>query len=134
MQARGFFEPITARESMWVISIMFQNASWKWRLDRARKQRIPAPLFGSKSDENSDFEGVKQEEFDALKNGDFYYDYGSEFYPAGETKNLCYSRVNSEWRAVQCYTNDVQRNERSCSDLCRAFTLKLRQFPWLFTG
>ena len=24
-----------------------------------RKQRIPAPLFGSKSDENSDFEGVK---------------------------------------------------------------------------
>ena len=89
MQARGFFEPITARESMWVISIMFQNASWKWRLDRARKQRIPAPLFGSKSDENSDFEGVKQEEFDALKNGDFYYDYGSEFYSAGETKNLC---------------------------------------------
>ena len=80
------------------------------------------------------FEGVKQEEFDALKNGDFYCDYGSEFYSAGETKNLCYSRVNSEWRAVQCYTNDVQRNERSCSDLCRAFTLKLRQFPWLFTG
>ena len=108
----------------------------KWRLDRARKQRIPAPLFGSKSDENSDFEGVKQEEFDALRNGDFYYDYGSEFYSAGETKNLCYSRVNSEWRAVQCYTNHlhVQRNERSCSDLCRAFTLKLRQFPWLFTG
>ena len=99
-----------------------------------RKQRIPAPLFGSKSDENSDFEGVKQEEFDALKNGDFYYDYGSEFYSARETKNLCYSRVNSEWRAVQCYTNDVQRNERSCSDLCRVFTLKLRQFPWLFTG
>ena len=91
--------------------------NWKWRLDRARKQRIPAPLFGSKSDENSDFEGVKQEEFDALRNGDFYYDYGSEFYSAGETKNLCYSRVNSEWRAVQCYTTHVQRNERSCSDV-----------------
>ena len=49
-------------------------------------------------------------------------------------EKLCYSRVNSEWRAVQCYTNHVQCNERSCSDLCRAFTLKLRQFPWLFTG
>ena len=80
----------------------------KWRLDRAKKQRIPAPLFGSKSDENSDFEGEKQEEFDALRNGDFYYDYGLEFYSAGEMKNLCYFRVNSEWRAVQCYTNHVQ--------------------------
>ena len=28
-----------------------------------RKRRISASLFGSKSDENSDFEGVKQEEF-----------------------------------------------------------------------
>ena len=64
-----------------------------------RKWRISAPLFGSKSDENSDFEGVKQKEFDTLRNGDFYYDYGSEFYDVDEMKNLYYSRVNS---AVQC--------------------------------
>ena len=65
-------------------------------------------FFGSKSDENSDFEGVKQEEFDALRNGDFYYDHGSEFYSAGETKNLCYSRVNSE--CVQYSATQIMYN------------------------
>ena len=52
---------------------------------------ISAPLFDCDSDKNFDVEGVKQE-FDALRNGHFDYDCGSEFYFAGEIENSCYSK------------------------------------------
>ena len=80
--------------------------SWS---SQVRKQRISAPLFGSKYDENSDVEGVKQEEFDALRNGHSEQAYGSEFYYAGVTKNSCHSRLNLE---SQCSATPITYNEQ----------------------
>ena len=55
---------------------------------------------------------MKEEEFDALRNGHFGNDYISEFYYAGEMENSCQSRLNSESHAVQCSATWITYNKQ----------------------
>ena len=68
------------------------KTSRKYDIFNQRHTRtISALKFDWESDENFDVEGVKQEEFDALRNDYFDYDRGSEFYFAGKMQNSCYN-------------------------------------------
>ena len=55
---------------------------------------------------------MKQEEFDALRNGHVENDYVSEFYYAGEMENSCQSRLNWESHAVQCSATRITYNKQ----------------------
>ena len=64
---------------------------------------------------------MKQEEFDALRNGHFENDYVSEFYYAGEMENSCQSRLKF---GIAC--SAVLHESRTTSNMQWMHTLKHR--------